>query len=313
MMKMEPVIPPVEREVIEAELTKDRFIRTCNVGSNEIYVVTAHDSPNIMREIGRIREIAFRVAGGGTGKSVDIDEFDISENPYKQLILWNPEEKEIVGGYRYINCAELKQLPNGKYPLATAHLFEFSQKFIDEYFPYTIELGRSFIQTHYQHASPTRKGLYSLDNIWDGLGAIVVQNPQVKYFFGKVTMYLHYNSSARDMLIYFMDKYFRDKEGLVIPLHLEKISMTNRELENIFCGANYEENFKILNSHVRGMGEIIPPLFSIYMNVSSTMRFFGSSLNDSFGPVEESGMLVTIADIYDSKRERHISSYKPQQ
>ena len=96
------IIQPIAKEILKSELTPDRQLRMTNKSHNEIYVVTAHNAPNVMKEIGRLREIAFREAGGGTGKSMDIDEFDTCENCYKQLIVWNPEAEEIIGGYRYL-------------------------------------------------------------------------------------------------------------------------------------------------------------------------------------------------------------------
>ena len=171
-----------------SELTPERQMRMTNKSNNEIYIVDAHNAPNTLREIGRLREIVFREAGGGTGKEVDLDEFDTCENCYKQLIVWNPDAQEIIGGYRYILGTDVKYDGNGQPILATSHMFHFSQKFIDDYMPYTIELGRSFVSLEYQntgkHAS---KSLFALDNLWDGLGALTVIKPNVKYFFGKMT------------------------------------------------------------------------------------------------------------------------------
>ena len=182
---LQEIIQAVDKKLIERELTKNKFIRFTNNGNNEIYIVSSLDSPNIIQEIGRLRELTFRLAGGGTGKSIDLDDFDIGDNPYKQLIVWSPTDKEIVGGYRFIRCADAKKDENGNFLLATSHLFKFSKKFENEYMPYTIELGRSFVQPHYQAVNDHRKGLYSLDNIWDGLGAIVIDNPEIKNLFNE--------------------------------------------------------------------------------------------------------------------------------
>lgn len=305
---MEAIIAPVERDLLKTELSRDKFVRSTNNGTNEIYIITHHDSPNVMREIGRLREVTFRYAGGGTGKSVDIDDYDISDKPYRQLIVWNPENKEIVGGYRFIKCNEAVDT-DGQLSLATTELFEFSEKFIREYLPYTIELGRSFVQPNYQPSVNNRKGLFSLDNLWDGLGALIVDNPDMKYFFGKVTMYLHFNQRARDMILFFMKYYFPDKDNLVQPHRPLPYNTDVSDLEQLFKGLSYKEGHKVLNQHVRSLGENIPPLVNSYMNLSATMRSFGTALNTHFGEVEETGIMVTIADIYDTKKERHIASY----
>ena len=186
--EMEQIIQPVDKELLRSELTPEKQLRITNKSDNEIYVVTAKDSPNVMLEIGRLREISFRGAGGGTGKAYDIDEFDTCENCYKQLIVWNPEEEEIIGGYRYLFGRDWELNDEGQPILATSHMFHFSEKFLKEYMPYTVELGRSFVAPEYQNVRKNTKSIFALDNLWDGLGALTVLNPDVKYFFGKVTM-----------------------------------------------------------------------------------------------------------------------------
>jgi hypothetical protein len=306
---MQEIIAPVEKSLLESELTSERFVRDTNNGQNKIYIITHHDSPNIMREIGRLREFTFRAAGGGTGHEIDIDEFDTADAPYKQLIVWNPEEKEIVGGYRFI---KLKDAPlmNGIVHVATTELFLFSEKFMKEYVPYTIELGRSFVQPKFQPSVDNRKGLFSLDNLWDGLGAIVIDNPDIKHFFGKVTMYTDFDVKARDMILAFMNYFFPDNENLVRaiePLHLK--TDVSGFLASI-KGLSYKDAHRILGQNVREHGEHIPPLVNAYMNLSATMKMFGTAMNSHFGEVEETGILVTIADIYETKKERHLATYK---
>ncbi len=304
------IIPPVAVELIEKELTHKKFIRRTNHGGNLIYCITAHDSPNIMREIGRLRELTFRSAGGGTGNEVDIDEFDTAPKPYKQLIVWNPKRKEIIGGYRFFLGNEVEFDKNGNPKLATSHLFKFSEKFIKEYLPYTIELGRSFIQPNYQSTSSDRKGIFALDNLWDGLGSLIVIYPQMKYFFGKVTMYSDFNKDARNMILFFLQKYFGDKENLITPIYPITIEGDTKYLEQLFCNNNYLFDYKILVQNVRKLGENIPPLVNSYMNLSPTMKVFGTSFNKGFGNVEETGILITIDDIYSVKKDRHILTFK---
>ncbi len=307
---MKPVIDPISTHLIESELTADRFIRTSNNGSNKLYIINFHNAPHTLREIGRLREVTFREAGGGTGLDCDLDEFDTCEKCYEQLIVWNPEDKEIVGGYRFICCGDAGKDANGRYLLATSELFNFSEKFINEYMPYTIELGRSFVQPKYQPRPENRKGLFSLDNLWDGLGAIHVDYPNIRYFFGKVTMYRHFNSEARDMILHFMQHYFSDPDKLVTPIHSLEITHDMTAFESEIKGLDYKEGHRILNQNVRARGENIPPLVNAYMNLSPTMRSFGTALNDHFGEVEETGILVKLDDIYDSKKERHIKTYQ---
>ena len=290
MNNMEPVIPPVDRSLILKELTRDKFIRVTRKGDNYLFEVTAQDSPNIMQEIGRLREISFRLAGGGTGKAVDIDEFDTDPHePYRQLIVWDPKDQEILGGYRYINCGGLDVEK-----MATKELFHFSDKFKNEIMPFTIELGRSFVQPNYQSTNLKRKSLYALDNLWDGLGALVVKYPMVKYFFGKVTMYTSYDARARNLLLYFLSKYFPDTENLITPIERLDCDPQNPYFVELFKDLDYKEGYKILQRELKSRGEHIPPLINSYMNLSPTMKVFGTSINGGFGGVEETGILIKI-------------------
>ena len=306
---MKPIIPPIDRELIEKELTEDKLLRPTNNGGNILYVVTHHDSPNIMTEIGRLRELSFRVAGGGTGKEVDIDAYDTMPNPYKQIIVWDPSEKEILGGYRYLVCSDLQDMEDLNDSLATARLFRFTKVFRETYIPYMIELGRSFVQPAYQSTNRKGKGIYAMDNLWDGLGAIWMRNPQIKYFFGKVTMYTTFNREARDLILFFLNKYFPDNEHLVVPFEPLELDTDQKLLTDILCGKTYSEDYKILSQNVRARGENIPPLINAYMNLSPTMKVYGTAMNYSFGDVEETAIMITLNDMYDEKIERHLKSY----
>lgn len=306
----QPIIPPVDPLLLEQELTPDKFLRDTNKGGNAIYVCDAFDSPNVMREIGRLREIAFRHAGGGTGLDCDIDQFDTMTPPCRQLIVWNPREREILGGYRFILGSDVKIEANGAPRIATAHIFNFSQRFIDEFLPETIELGRSFVRLEYQSSRAGAKALYVLDNLWDGLGALTVRYPNIKYLFGKVTMYPNYNKECRDMILYFLGKHFPDPDALITPITPLVTETDTATLEKLFSGTNFNEDYRILNTEVRNYGYNIPPLVHAYMSLSPTMRVFGTSVNDEFGNVEESGIFLTIDDIFEEKKQRHISTFK---
>ncbi|MBD5249029.1 MAG: GNAT family N-acetyltransferase [Barnesiella sp.] len=304
----ETIIEPVETEKILAELTPDRFLRRTNRGGNEIYVVDAFNAPNVMRELGRLREITFRAAGGGTGKSCDIDEFDLMDVPCKQMIVWNPDDKMILGGYRFILGKDMT-LKDGVPNIAIAHMFDFSDEFIRDYLPYTIELGRSFVRLEYQSSKAGARAIFALDNLWDGLGALTVENPEIKYLFGKMTMYPSYNTSARDMLLYFLNHYFPDKDRLVTPKEPLKTLTSHEEMEGLFCGNDFKQDYKTLNAAIRETGFTIPPLVNAYMSLSPTMKLFGTGINHEFGEVEETGILISISDIFEDKKKRHIESY----
>lgn len=306
---MEEIIAPISKEILKSELTDDKRLRFTNKSNNEIYIVTYQDSPNVLKEIGRLREIAFRAAGGGTGKSIDLDEFDTEEGSYKQLIVWNPDAEEIIGGYRYLLGTEAKMDANGQPILATSHMFNFSERFINDYLPYTIELGRSFVTLEYQSTRAGSKGLFALDNLWDGLGALTVIMPNVKYLFGKMTMYPSYNRRGRDMILYFLNKHFEDKDKLLTPSKPLTLDTEVNELKEIFNEEDFKEDYRILNREVRSLGLNIPPLVNAYMNLSPTMKMFGTAINYGFGDVEETGILITVDEILADKYVRHIDTF----
>ncbi len=306
---MEQIIPPVSRALLKAELTPERKLRTTNKSDNDIYIVTWKQTPNVLREIGRLREIAFRAAGGGTGKSLDLDEFDTGEHAYYQLIVWNPESEEILGGYRFLPGNEITLNADGQPHLATGHMFYFSPRFIDEFMRETVELGRSFVTLEYQSTRKMSKGLFALDNLWDGLGALTVIIPNLKYFFGKMTMYPSFNRQARDMILYFLHKHFGDKDRLIYPTHPLRIETDSTQLNELFCKDTFREDYRILNTEVRKLGYNIPPLVNAYMSLSPTMRMFGTAINHDFGEVEETGILIAVDEILEEKRMRHIDTF----
>lgn len=305
------LIPPVPTDLLEAELTKEIFVRKTNKGDNRIYDFSAHEAPNLLREVGRLRELSFRSAGGGTGKELDLDDYDTSEVPYRQLIVWDPSEKKILGGYRYIMGNEVKKNAKGEIEIATAKMFHFSETFINDYLPYTIELGRSFVQPSYQSSKMGAKSLFALDNLWDGLGSLMVNHPFMKYFFGKVTMYTQSNQEARDLIRSFMGLYFRDKNKLVYPKNPVESTIPDEVVKALFSGQSYTDDYKILSKKVRELGENIPPLINAYMNLSPSMKSFGTAVNDGFGDVEETGIIITIKELYEAKVNRHVNSYNP--
>ena len=252
------ILPKVDVALLEAELNSDRYIRNTNKLDNEIYIINHHNAPNVMKEIGRLRELTFASAGGGTGQAIDIDDLDTCENCYQQLIIWAPKDKEIVGGYRFIDCQTA--INGDDINLSTKHYFNFTNKFVSEYLPKTIELGRSWIQPMYQ-PTQSRKGLFSLDNLWDGLGAVVLSNPHIDYFFGKVTMYSDYNLESKKAVLAFMNAFFPDVDKMVTPIHPIHTDIDQSEILNLIelpkgttsdeKSAEFKTAHKILQQYTR--------------------------------------------------------------
>lgn len=307
---MKPIIPPIDKEILKQELTTDKFLRPTNKAHNEIYVVTAHNSPNVMREIGRLRELSFRSGGGGTGEEIDVDEYDYMEKPYYQLIVWDPTALEIIGGYRYLPGHDVDFEANGQPKFVMSHLFTFSDKFIKEYIPYTIELGRAFVQPDYQTSKMGMKSLFALDNLWDGLGALIHTVKNARYFIGKVTIYEDYPITARELIYEYMSRYFPDPDKMIAPINPIHVSRNSKLIaKKIFTGIDSSDDYKALQKAVRTEGETIPPLFNAYIGLSNTMRFFGSIFDPDFGSVYETGIMITMADLLETKRKRYIEPY----
>lgn len=311
-MDLSYIIPPVDRKLIKTELKNKNFLRKTNYGNKEIYITTAHIAPNIMREIGRLRELSFALDGGGTGKECDIDEFDTLPEPncFKQLFVWSPKDEEIVGGYRFIHGSNMMVRDDGTIATPTAELFHYTEEFVNDYMPYTLELGRAFVQPAFQPSNNLRKGMYSLDNLWDGLGGIAMEIPETRYFFGKITMYSQMNRKAKDMILFFYQKHFPDKDGLVWPYEPLTIESDYNELVKLFNGRNYKEDYQILLRSVRALNCTVPAMINAYMNLSPTMLSFGTAMNHEFGETDETGILVSLRDLIPDKRARYMESYE---
>lgn len=301
---MKPIIAPVETEILLHEL-EGHLLRPSNKAGNLIYDITAHECPNVMREIGRLREISYRAGGGGTGKELDIDDQDIMPRPYHQLIVWDPDNNQIIGGYRYLFGHEA-EIRNGQPFITSAHLFHYSERFIRDYLPNTIEFGRAFVQPMYQKREMGVKALFALDNIWDGIGAVLFNHPEMRYMIGKVTIYPGYNEQARELIYAYLDRYHKGEQGLIEPYHpLLSQPLTHSPFE----GKDKQENYHILQHAVREQGTVIPPIFTAYLNLTNDLQFFGNAINDEFGDVLESGIMVDIETVYPEKKERYINSY----
>ena len=301
---MKQIIPPVDTSLLLSELD-GHLLRPSNKAGNMIYDITAHECPNVMREIARLREISYRDGGGATGQEMDIDEMDIMHRPYHQLIVWDPDNQHIIGGYRYLFGHEA-EIRDGQPFITSAHLFHYSEEYIRDYLPCSIEFGRAFVQPIYQKREMGAKALFALDNIWDGIGALVYNHPEIRYMFGKVTIYPDYNPTARKLIYAYLDIYHHGREGLMTPykpLPVEPLE------NNPFQGDDKQENYHILQRTVREQGTVIPPMFSAYLNLTNDLRFYGNTINDELANVYETGISVDLNTVYEEKKQRYITPY----
>lgn len=283
------------------ELAGDQRIR--GVKGLDVYSVTAGDAPRIMEEIGRIREAEFRKEGGGTGRSADIDCFDLGDTPYRQLVVWDAQQQELVAAYRYILCRDARR--QGPHPaIATECLFEFSNDFRRAYLPHAIELGRSVVNRS------ARRRYLGLFAAWAGLGALVREHRDIRYLFGKVTMYPTYSVAARDVLLHFFRLHCPDPAKLVRPRRHLEVVPASAEFGSLFEGRDFDTDYAMLRTRLKQLGELIPPLMISYLGLSRTMKAFGTARNTAFGNVDETAILITIDDINQDARTRFIDSYQ---
>ena len=312
---MKQIIPPVDTALLESEL-EGHLLRPSNKAGNFIYDITAHECPNVMRELARLREISYRDGGGGTGEELDIDQLDTMTHPYHQLIVWDPDNRQIVGGYRYLLGPEIETDEAGQPRIASAHLFRFSQTFMTDYLPHVIEFGRAFVQPQYQQREMGVKALFALDNIWDGIGALLHNHPEIRWMIGKVTLYPNYHTTARELLYAYLDRYHHGQEGLIEPYHPFHATLSKDEagklaelINNTFHGEDRKENYHALLQAIREQGVIIPAMFAAYLNLTSQMQTFGTAINDEFGDVLETGIMVDVETVYEEKKQRYITPY----
>jgi len=303
---MSHIISPVSKNKLLPEITRQKLLRQTSKGGNEIYSFTMREAPSLMYEVARLRETSYRAAGCGSGNSIDIDDFDIEPKPYHQLIVWNPHEKEIVGGYRYAVGSEYT---NCICQLSMTHYFRFSQNFVNEILPYSIELGRAWVNPVYQPSSDTRKSIFALDNLWDGIGVVVSEHENIKHLYGKLTIPGNYNPIARILLQWVLRHYFRDKDNLLIPekpiVIPEVLTLAGIQLS----GNNFEEDFRVVSRYIKAMGLSIPPLVSSYIGLASKITTFGTTLNTELNNSFEIGMMINIKDIHKEKLSRYVFNH----
>jgi hypothetical protein len=301
---MKPIIAPVDVSELKKELTPERLLRRTNRGDNEVYLIRADEAPNLMREIGRVREDAFRRGGTGTGLELDVTPFD---KTCLQMLVWSPDSEEIAGGYRMIEGSRWPMSENGQPDLATSHLFHFSEEFLKEYKDCTVEVGRSYVTTGYQRNAPRGKSIYIMDNLWDGIGAYLVQHPEAKYLFGKVTIPVSFNCRAREMMLYFMKRYFPAKKPLITPYKPLEKQFPEEEFESLFKDKDFESGYRVLKHEMKELGERIPPMINSYMMLTPTMQYFGSTVDETFAGAIESAILITVDEMCEEKKARHMS------
>ncbi len=282
--------------ILETELLGAELLGKTADG-HSIFLAEYAASPMLMREIGRLREITFREIGEGTGKEIDLDEFDAW---YEHLILWNTAKREIVGAYRIGNPSAIEK-KHGKASLYTSTLFHFSKE-LQNVLPRSLELGRSFIRREYWNSQ-------ALDYLWHGIGAYLAKHPDIEYLFGPVSISGEYTREAINCIVFYFTKWFDSKLFSVEPVIPFGLSSA-RNLSSLMAGKEAQEDFMILKRKLREQGLQVPTLLKQYSELSDSggVHFLSFGIDAAFGNCVDGFILVEVSKIKESKKRRYIYS-----
>lgn len=289
---------PVARQDIRTELKLGERIGTTS-DNKHIYLVEHDNALNLLNEIGRLREYTFRKVGEGSGKAKDLDEYD---RYYHHLVLWDDEALEVVGAYRIGECGWILSWL-GREGLYLSNLCDINEKF-DPVLEDAIELGRSFVQPKYW-------GTRALDYLWQGIGAYLSHNPHIKYMIGPVSISGSYPKHAQEALVYFYTCYFGSDHTYLkakSPYHLS--DFVKEEFGQLFCGNDYNEDFRVLKDYLKTFDVAVPTLFKQYSELCEEggAKFVDFGIDADFNNCIDGYMLVEIAKIKAAKRQRYINT-----
>ena len=291
---MEPIIDPVDIKLLKEELSRAPELTEASRGDIKVYCIDS-SFPNMLREVGRLREIAFRKGGAGSGRACDLDSFDTDPSfKVKQLVIWDAEEECIAGGYRIVYGYDMKVDANGQPLIPAAHLFHFSEQFMKEKMPFTMELSRSYIVEDHQRNSSARKSIFVLDCLFKGI-CVVAREGKMTDVFGKVTFYQDYPKEAFSLVTSFMKKHCY-KGDEIVPINPYVVPPA-RNAKKIFSAKEFRANFHALTSFFIQKKLYLPPILKSYINLTTTMRYYGAMINEEFGGVIEMGIMVHLPDI----------------
>lgn len=297
--KKSPVMPtqsaialPENRKTLhEALKTQCELLGTTSDGKL-IYLYRYQTSSPIMRELGRLRELTFRAVGEGTNQRRDVDQYD---KTYFHLILWDPNDLEIAGAYRFGDAKRLVQQTPSIY---SATLFDYSPS-MTPYFEQGLELGRSFVQEKYW-------GKRSLDYLWMGIGAFLKRYPEYRYLFGPVTLSAQLPKKATDLIVSFYLRYFPDHDNIAHAKIPYRSAESNAE---DFDGLSYKEAMPVLKTKLANMNVAIPTLYKQYADLCDEegVRFTAFNIDPDFQNCIDGLVMVDIHKLSAKKRKRYLA------
>lgn len=285
---MKTVAAPVDPAALAGELTPR--VALARFRGIELHTFRGEECPATMREVGRVREIGFRAAGAGRNVELDVDALDFGARAYHQLVAWDPVSREIVAVYRY--QFGRMAVEAGDQVLRTATLFRYTHWFDSEVKAAGIELGRSVVN------AGARRRVLGLFALWVGLRALVDQHPEVRYYFGNVSIFTSLPRPARDLIVAFLEHWYPPpRPGLVArdgmayrpgTPALERVAA----LESPVTTA---AGIAALRALLRPWGVAIPPLLQSYLGISRQVWFGQTALDRDFGDALETGIVVPVS------------------
>jgi putative hemolysin len=292
------IIHPVSKSDLKKEADSLEAIGTTTDGK-KIFVAHKNSIPRIMKEISRLREATFRAVGEGTGKNMDYDKYD---NYYDHIILWDDALMEVVGSYRVCRTSQFAG-PSGSEALYNSTLFRFKEDF-NEMLLCGMELGRSFVQKKYWNT-------FALDYLWQGIGAYASMNKEIKYLFGAVSLSKSISNEAKDLIIYFYDKWY-GKKGLTEPKNPYRISMQRAsELDELFIKCEcMPDEYKVMKETLKIYGYSVPVLFNQYTKLCDNggVYFTGFNTDPDFSDCVDGFIVVETDKISEKKKERYFKA-----
>ncbi len=298
------IIHPIEKVLLKKELNDAKLLGKTRDGKH-LLITTLQESPNVLKEIARLREVTFRKVGEGTGKVLDMDKYD---KYYKHIVVWDDDALEIVGSYRIGFGKEImdKYGENGFY---TTELFENEPDFVKEVMPIGAELGRSFVQKKYWNTQ-------ALHVLWLGIGAFLADNPDIKYLFGPVTISNNYPDAAKKLMVYYFNKWYGPQKYKAKGT--EEFVLTKSDIDRydeVFTGETYREDFRTLKNLLKPFGFSVPILFKHYTELcqGDGAQFLCFNIDVDFESCVDGYLLIEVDKIRQDKKDRYINVFKPKE
>jgi hypothetical protein len=302
---MENLASPVDKRALAREVAALAPLVKKTPNGDLIYDVSGEQAPLCMREISRLREVSFRRIGSGSGRPSDLDAFDVGAQAYRQLFVFSPRDNQIVAGLRHRRPTH----PDDQH-VASSGIFDFSRQFRDEYLANMIDLGRMFVAPLGQGLSGGKRGIYSLDNLFLGVGAVVGRLPDIQYLFGRIVHSPLQSVALRDLVVSYLDIHHGDTLNLVRPRQASRRESSGSLIENVLSGHDPMADLRSLRRFAKSNGEGVSALLRAYLQMCPTLITFGTAADWELSGIEETCLLVPVAQTTAGKRARYLRKTK---